>query len=121
MGIEEIFNASKKPKTDKSLLSSLYEQPKKEKGVDIPHLQIFEPNYLHEADLLFMPTDDLNENKTVEKEYYKVVNRLLEVVFSSLANFTIIRTFFIVENGHFLKNRTREVTSRTKKLYKLLL
>lgn len=75
MGIEEIFNASKKPKTDKSLLSSLYEQPKKEKGVDIPHLQIFEPNYLHEADLLFMPTDDLNENKTVEKEYYKVVKR----------------------------------------------
>jgi len=43
MGIEEIFNASKKPKIDKSLLSSLYEQPKKEKGVDIPHLQIFLP------------------------------------------------------------------------------
>ena len=80
MSIEDIYYSIKNKKTQKNnnetkVLNSLYATPKKEKGIDMPHLQIFEPNYFHEADLLYMPTDDLDIQKNENKDFYKTVAR----------------------------------------------
>lgn len=48
----------KKPTKKDQLLHNLYEQPKRDKGKDMPHIEETEPNYCHQADLLFLPTDD---------------------------------------------------------------
>jgi transposase InsO family protein len=41
----------------KQLLYKLYRRPKKEKGSNLPKTIAFEPNAIHQADLLFMPHD----------------------------------------------------------------
>jgi hypothetical protein len=56
MSIREFYNELKK-KDKSSKLSQLYLKPLKEKGVDMPKIQIFKPNYEHQADLLYMPHD----------------------------------------------------------------
>jgi hypothetical protein len=35
----------------------LFTVPKKETSSDMPHYQVFKPNYMHQCDLLFLPTD----------------------------------------------------------------
>jgi hypothetical protein len=80
MSVEDIYYSIKNKKSQKNSkeiknLNSLYETPKKEKGVDMPHLQIFEPNYLHQADLLYMPTDDLEAEKNADSDFYTTVTR----------------------------------------------
>ena len=42
----------------KQELHNLFKQPKKDKGVNMPHFQNNEPNYIQQADLLFLPNDD---------------------------------------------------------------
>ena len=37
-------------------LKQLTKIPKKEKNNEMPHMQVFTPNHLEQADLLFMPT-----------------------------------------------------------------
>lgn len=56
MNIVDFYKSLKKGKNDNKL-NALYENPKPEKGHNMPKLQIFEPNYLHMADILFMPMD----------------------------------------------------------------
>jgi len=57
MSIRELFNELRDNKTN-SLVKSLYQLPKKEKGIEMPKTQVFQPNTFHEADLLFMPEDN---------------------------------------------------------------
>ena len=38
-------------------LYQLYKKPLPEKGVDMPHIQVFKPNFEHQADLLYLPHD----------------------------------------------------------------
>ena len=40
------------------MLSSLYEIPKKDKGLNVPHFQPVDPNITQQADLLTLPADD---------------------------------------------------------------
>ena len=80
MSLENIFYSIKdkkkvKSKPETQLLNSLYETPKREKGVDVPHLQIFEAGYLQQADLLYMPTDDLDADKNEKQGFYATVKR----------------------------------------------
>jgi hypothetical protein len=41
----------------KSVLRRLYQVPKKDKGLNMPHIDVLEPGYTHQADLLFLPHD----------------------------------------------------------------
>ena len=80
MSIQDIYYSIKNKKSQKDNkdlkeINSLYETPKREKGVDMPHLQIFEANYLQQADLLYMPTDDLDADKNVSQDFYKTITR----------------------------------------------
>ncbi|GAM23099.1 hypothetical protein SAMD00019534_062740 [Acytostelium subglobosum LB1] len=43
---------------DKQELYKLYLQPKKDKGLNMPHYQVFETGLKQQADLLFLPDDD---------------------------------------------------------------
>lgn len=56
MSIREFYNELKK-KDKNTELSQLYKKPVPEKGLDIPTIQIFKPNYEHQADLLYLPHD----------------------------------------------------------------
>jgi len=56
MSIREFYNELKK-KDKNTELSQLYKKPISEKGVDIPKIQIFKPNYEHQADILYLPHD----------------------------------------------------------------
>jgi hypothetical protein len=49
---------TKKVEEEQNLLDNLYKIPKKDKGGDMPHIEVTEPNYCHQADLLFLPNDD---------------------------------------------------------------
>ena len=55
----EYFSTKKKTKPQPSpqLLDELYKIPKKDKGLNIPHFNVLNPNLVHQADLLFMPND----------------------------------------------------------------
>jgi len=50
-----------KKDVENELLRNLYLVPKKDKGPNMPHFQETEPNYTHQADLLFLPKDDGNQ------------------------------------------------------------
>jgi hypothetical protein len=50
---------TKAPNSETKTLLSLYQQPKKEKGDEEPHFQVYVSNYSQQADLLFLPTDKL--------------------------------------------------------------
>ena len=59
---EKAFSTKKKSKKEKAvetpkLLDKLYEIPKKDKGVNLPHFNVPEPNIVQQADLLFLPED----------------------------------------------------------------
>jgi len=56
MSIAKFYNELKK-KDKRSELNQLYKRPLAERGVDMPKIQIFKPNYEHQADLLYMPHD----------------------------------------------------------------
>ena len=56
MSIAKFYNELKK-KDKRSELNQLYKRPLPERGVDMPKIQIFKPNYEHQADLLYMPHD----------------------------------------------------------------
>ena len=43
---------------DFGVTKKLFEIPKKDKGLNMPHIQVFEPNDTHQADLLFLPDDE---------------------------------------------------------------
>ena len=38
-------------------LYNLYKTPKKDKGVNMPRIEVFEENAVHQADILFLPHD----------------------------------------------------------------
>jgi len=43
---------------DEQELNNLYKKPKKDKGVNVPHFSnVYDKDFEHQADLLFMPTD----------------------------------------------------------------
>lgn len=51
--------SNKKDKQKKTqVLDQLYQIPKKDKGKNMPHFHVLKKNYVHQADLLFLPTDD---------------------------------------------------------------
>ena len=54
-GISEIKNKSELKKQE---LFNLYRKPKKDKGENMPHIQVLNSNIIHQADLLFLPNDD---------------------------------------------------------------
>ena len=41
-----------------SPLFNLYQKPKKDKGVNLPHFQEYDKDAIHQADLLFIPHND---------------------------------------------------------------
>lgn len=41
-----------------TLIDNLYKQPKKDKGVNAPHFQQYQPGQVYQADLLFLPDHD---------------------------------------------------------------
>lgn len=43
---------------DKKLLNELYEIPSKDKGLDMPRTQVFIPNFAHQSDILYLPSDN---------------------------------------------------------------
>jgi len=49
---------NKKEDVENELLRNLYLVPKKDKGPNMPHFDNSIPDYTHQADLLFLPTDD---------------------------------------------------------------
>jgi len=57
----DLFKGLMKPNkygNKKSVLTQLYKIPKKDKGDFMPTMQETEPNYCHQADILFLPDDD---------------------------------------------------------------
>jgi hypothetical protein len=40
------------------IIEQLYKRPTKDKGINIPHFQVFNKDDVHQADLLFMPNDN---------------------------------------------------------------
>ena len=56
MSIEEFYNdiKSKKKSVKNNELSKLYQRPVKETGEDAPKWQVLEPNWIHQADTLYM-------------------------------------------------------------------
>jgi hypothetical protein len=65
MSIEEFYNdiKSKKKSVKNNELSKLYQRPVKETGEDAPKWQVLEPNWIHQADTLYMPEDTYNKKK----------------------------------------------------------
>lgn len=43
---------------NKQELANLFKKPKKDKGVNMPRIQVSEPNTVHQADLLYLPHDN---------------------------------------------------------------
>ena len=60
MSIEEFYNdiKSKKKSVKNNELSKLYTRPVKETGEDAPKWQVLQPNWLHQADVLYLPEDE---------------------------------------------------------------
>jgi hypothetical protein len=55
----DLLNKKKtKHKKDDDLLNNLYKVPKKDKKENSPTFQVFKPNLIHQADLLFLPDDN---------------------------------------------------------------
>ena len=65
MSIEQFYNdlKSKKKSVKNNELSKLYQRPVKETGIDAPKWQVLEPNYIHQADTLYLPEDTVNKKK----------------------------------------------------------
>ena len=64
MSIEDFYNdiKSKKKSVKNNELSKLYQRPVKETGIDMPKWQVFESNYIHQADILYMPIHTIRKN-----------------------------------------------------------
>ena len=60
MSIEDFYNdiKSKKKSVKNNELSKLYTRPVKETGIDMPKWQVLEPNWVHQADVLYLPEDE---------------------------------------------------------------
>jgi hypothetical protein len=63
--VEEYYNSfglnrpkRKKNDNDIQIIEQLYKTPTTDKGVNMPHYQVFNKDDVHQADLLFMPNDD---------------------------------------------------------------
>ena len=59
MNINDIYKEIKNPKSE---YHNLYKKPIREKGVEIAKIQVFEPNTIHQADILFITTDEDDED-----------------------------------------------------------
>lgn len=47
----------KNEKIDSDLVDNLFQKPKKDRGLNMPHFQRLSPNFAQQADLLFLPND----------------------------------------------------------------
>ena len=56
--IVEKLIKSKHPQKDTTELHSLFQQPKSEKGNEVPKFSVYEKNYANQADILFLPDDN---------------------------------------------------------------
>jgi hypothetical protein len=67
MSIKDFYKdiKSKKASVKNNELSKLYQRPVKERAEEIPHWQVFEPNFIHQCDTLYLPED------TYKKKTYK--------------------------------------------------
>ena len=54
---DELLTKSKHKKSNNNMLDNLYKIPLKDKGVNRPTFQYYEPNIYQQADLLFLPDD----------------------------------------------------------------
>lgn len=56
---EDMIRRKKDPKEEKrKMLNNLYRPPQRERGAQMPHFAVPEPNEVHQLDLLTMPDDD---------------------------------------------------------------
>ena len=49
---------SKNTKRDKNIIDNLYKVPKKDKGSNMPRIQVLRPNEIQQADIPFLPNDE---------------------------------------------------------------
>ena len=49
---------TKKPTKKKTVIDKLLTVPKKDKGVNMPRFQVYEQDYVHQADLMYLPNDN---------------------------------------------------------------
>lgn len=106
MSIAEFYKVLKK-KDKNTELFQLYKKPLAEKKDDMPHIQIFKPNYEHQADLLYMPHDKGykyilvvadSHNKKVDAEPIKskvqgdneILNAFIKIYSRNILKFPII-------------------------------
>ena len=76
MSIKDFYKdviKSKKKSDKNNELSRLYERPVKERGDDIPHMQNFQPNFLHQCDTLYLP------EQKIKKKTYKYLLVVVDV------------------------------------------
>ena len=52
-----------RPDSNLTEVKSLYEIPQRKKGDDMPHYQVFKPNLIQQADLLYFPEDNIDDDK----------------------------------------------------------
>src|SRR6185312_1938981 len=55
---DNYFNTKKKPNDKPKVIDQLLQVPKKDKGVNMPHFNVLKKNYVHQADLLYLPHDE---------------------------------------------------------------
>ena len=56
--IVEKLIKSKHPQKDTTELHSLFKQPKSERGDEVPKFSVYQKNYSHQADILYLPYDN---------------------------------------------------------------
>jgi hypothetical protein len=118
-----VNNILKKKNSDVNTteLDSLYKKPPPEKGLDMPSFQIFKPNYAHQADLLFLPTDkfgfkyalvvvDVHDKRVdaqaiKKKDDVSVLNAFKKIYARSILKYPKILE---VDNGSEFKGETAE-------------
>jgi hypothetical protein len=55
---DNYFSTKKKPAAKTKVIDQLLQVPKKDKGKNMPHFNVLEKNYVHQADLLYLPHDE---------------------------------------------------------------
>ena len=77
-----------RPDNNLDEVKSLYKTPERENGFDMPRYQVFKPGLIQQADLLYLPEDNIDDDKKyfwkrvkpedvkpVEKKLYDNINR----------------------------------------------
>lgn len=70
MNVTDIYDEIKNKKSE---YHNLYKKPIKEKGVEIAKIQVFKPNTIHQADILFITTDAEDDEDDEETEKSKIL------------------------------------------------